>query len=86
MSLYNDVKAEKGSPISKAPASIYRLNKPKPDNWYIMMMVKRLRWAGCEDRERVISIFRLLWSDFRVADRAEEFYDEAVKIIESEGI
>ena len=67
-------------PIS---SSIFEQDRPKEASWYIKMMVARLLWPKCEDRETVIKLFKIQWPDHRIADRAEEFYDEAVKIIQA---
>ena len=79
MSLYDEEKEE----TPEIPLLGRDPERPKPDSWYIKMMMKRLLWPKCEDRETVIGIFKKFWPV--IADRAEEFHDEAVKIIQAQG-
>jgi len=58
-------------------------NRPRPDEWYIKMIVKRLKWPKCENRETVILIFRQFWP--RLSNRADEFYDRAITFLEEGG-
>jgi len=60
-------------------------SRPMPDEWYVKMMIKRLVWPKCEDRETVLALFRGYWPDPRISSRAEEFYDRAEAIIAERG-
>ena len=79
MSLYDE---ERENPPQKSLLGLDP-ERPKPDAWYIKMMMNRLLWPKCEDRETVIRLFKQYWPV--IADRAEEFHDEAVKIIQAQG-
>ena len=57
-------------------------DKLQPDEWYIKMMIKRLRMPKCEERDQVIALFRTLWPNPKVSNRAEEFYDRALTHIQ----
>ena len=56
--------------------------RPRADAWYVKMMVKRIVAFPCEPRELALKTFRELWP--ALADRAEEFYDTAVRMMEEE--
>lgn len=67
----------------RAELKLPDITRPRPDSWYIKMMINRLKWSKCEDRDQVIAIFRLRWPDSRISNRAEEFYDRALQIMEA---
>lgn len=76
-SLYKQVKVDG---VDEKPRYVgLDVNRPMPDVWYVRMMMKRLMWDKCEDRETVISRFKVFWPN--LAHRAEEFYELALTVL-----
>jgi len=80
-SLYKQVKVDG---VDEKPRYVgLDVDRSMPDVWYVRMMLKRLMWDKCEDRETVISIFKVFWPN--LALRAEEFYELALTVLENRG-